>query len=176
VTEPGTTPPPGAQATKTQAATSLTALQCELRALFANRPTNRALAEGLQRIGERLGAVYAVVHTRLGVHVLSEEWCADNDLVGIEARERINQSLWESVSSEEARCQRLTRHPDALLLATVVMYDQGAEPSGGAAIVLPSCDRSRVLQVMAQLEGVLGYMSLLLDVGGDNEKRSAERR
>lgn len=154
---------------------SLTALQCELRALFADRPTNRALAEALQHIGARLGAAYAVVHTRLGVHVLSEEWSSDGEQIGTEVRERVNQALWESVSTEEARCVRLTAQADAMLLATAVMYDQGAEPSGGAAIVVPHQDRSRMLQLMAQLEGVIGYLSLLLAVGA-GETRPAERR
>lgn len=164
-----------AGAQRTTNAASLTALQCELRALFAERPTNRALAEALQRIGTRLGAVYAVVHTRLGVHVLSEEWSSDAARIGTEVRERVNQALWESVSTEEARCVRLTASADAMLLATVVMYDQGAEPSGGAALVVPHQDRSRMLQLMAQLEGVLGYLALLLDVGA-SETRTAERR
>jgi len=161
---------------KTAAATSLTALQCELRELFANRPSNRALAETLQRISVRLGAVYAVVHTRLGVHVLSEEWSGDDDQIDTDDRDRINQALWESVSTEEARCVRLKPGNHGLLLLTVVMYDQGAEPSGGAALVLPPCDRSRILQIMAQLEGILGYVSLLFDQGNSNTRRSAERR
>lgn len=161
---------------KTAAATSLTALQCELRELFANRPGNRALAETLQRICRRLGAVYAVVHTRLGMHVLSEEWSGDDDQIDTDDRDRINQALWESVSSEEARCVRLKPGGNALLLLTVVMYDQGAEPSGGAALVLPPCDRAHILQIMAQLEGILGYVSLLFDQGGSSTRRSAERR
>jgi len=160
---------------KTGAATSLSALQCELRALFADRPTNRALAEALQHIGRRLGAIYAVVHTRLGVHVLSEEWSTDDERIDTDDRDRINQALWESVSTEEARCVRLRAEKQSPLLATVVMYDQGAEPSGGAAIVIPPTDRSRVLQVMAQLEGILGYVSLLFDQG-TGERRAAERR
>jgi len=163
---------------KAYAATSMSALQCEVRALFADRPSNRALAESLQHICSRLGAIYAVVHTRFGVHVLSEEWCGDDNQVTIEDRDVINQALWESVTSEEARCVRLKADKSGLLLATVVMYDQGAEPSGGAAIVMPPCDKSRILQVMAQLEGILGYVSLLFDQGGGNNngKRTAERR
>ncbi|MCK5942520.1 MAG: biotin/lipoyl-binding protein, partial [Planctomycetes bacterium] len=156
--------------------TSLTALQCELRELFANRPSNRALAETLQVISRRLGAIYAVVHTRLGVHVLSEEWGGDDDTIDTDDRERINQALWESVASEEARCVRLKPGTGSLLLLTVVMYDHGAEPSGGAALVLPACDRAHILQVMAQLEGVLGYVSLLFDQGNSATRRSAERR
>lgn len=161
---------------KTRRATSLTALQCELRALFTSRPTNRALAEALPRICRMFDAVYAVVHTRLGVHVLSEEWAADADRIDVTERSRINEALWESVAKEEARCVRMTVGKDAMLLATVVVYDQGAEPSGGAALVLPPCDRSRILQVTARLEGVLGYLSLLLDGGDRSRPRNAERR
>lgn len=157
-------------------ATSLTALQCELRHLFATRPTNRALAESLSRIGRHLGATYAVVHTRLGVHVLSEEWTDGSQQFETAERERINQALWESVSTEEARCVRMTPERDGPLLASVVMYDDGAEPSGGAAIVVPNCDRARILQVMAWLEGILGYVALLLDQGGrSGGRRNAER-
>lgn len=159
-----------------QAAASLTALQCELRALFANRPTNRALAEALPRIGAHFGAVYTVVHTRLGGHVLSEEWAAESDRFDVPDRGRINEALWESVSKQAARCVRIKVGKDQLLLATVVLYDQSTEPSGGAALVLPPCDRSRVLQVVAQLEGVLGYLSLLLDGGASGRQAIAERR
>ncbi len=162
---------------KSNAATSMSALQCEMRALFLDRPSNRALAESLQRICQRIGALYAVVHTRFGVNVLSEEWCGDDSQFSSDDREIINQALWESVSTEEARCVRLKTGQDVLLLATVVMYDQGAEPSGGAAIVMPPCDKGRILQIMAQLEGILGYVSLLFDQGGGaSHKRSAERR
>ncbi|MFN9756678.1 MAG: efflux RND transporter periplasmic adaptor subunit [Planctomycetota bacterium] len=167
----------GATATgKARPATSLTALLCELRAMFASRPTNRALAEALPRIGRQFGAVYAVVHTRLGVHVLSEEWADDADRIDVAERSRINDALWESVAKEETRCVRMAVGKDTMLLATVIVYDQSAEPSGGAAIVLPPCDRSRVLQVTAQLEGVLGYLSLLLDGGDRGPQRNAERR
>ena len=156
----------------------MSALQCEMRALFQDRPSNRALAEALQHICSRLGALYAVVHTRFGLHVLSEEWCSDDSKFSSNDRDIINQALWESVSSEEARCVRLNPGSNELLLATVVMYDQGAEPSGGAAIVLPPCDKARTLQVMAQLEGILGYVSLLFDHGSGNRKNhhTAERR
>lgn len=168
---------PATQAEKSNAATSMSALQCEMRALFQDRPSNRALAESLQRICQRIGALYAVVHTRFGVNVLSEEWCGDESRFSSDDRDIINQALWESVSTEEARCVRMKAGQDVLLLATVVMYDQGAEPSGGAAIVLPPCDKARVLQIMAQLEGILGYVSLLFDQGsGSNQNRTAERK
>lgn len=157
-------------------ATSLTALQCELRTLFANRPTNRALVEALQHICTRLDAMYAVVHTRLGIHLLSEEWCQPGREIDSTAREQVNQVLWESVSTEEGRCIRVTKGDDSHLVVSVVMYDLGAEPSGGAALMLAECDRSRVLQVMAQLEGVLGYLALLIDVGPSTDKKLAERR
>ena len=170
--------PSNSTAEKAAAATSMSALQCEMRVLFSDRPSNRALAESLQKICQHLGAVYAVVHTRFGVNVLSEEWCGDDNQVTVEDRDVINQALWESVTSEEARCVRLKAGNSGLLLATIVMYDQGAEPSGGAAIVLPPCDKARILQVMAQLEGILGYVSLLFDQGGGHNsgKRTAERR
>jgi hypothetical protein len=155
----------------------MSALQCEVRALFADRPSNRALVESLQRVCQRLGALYAVVHTRFGVHIMSEEWCSEDGKFSSNDRDIINQALWESVSTEEARCVRLDAGSDGLLLATIVMYDQGAEPSGGAAIVLPPCDKSRILQVMAQLEGILGYMSLLFDQRDSvGVSRTAERR
>lgn len=162
---------------KANAATSMSALQCEMRALFLDRPSNRALAESLQRICQRIGALYAVVHTRFGVNVLSEEWCSDDGRFSSDDRDLINQALWESVSTEEARCVRLKTGQDVLLLATIVMYDQGAEPSGGAAIVMPPCDKARILQIMAQLEGILGYVSLLFDQGsGATQQRPAERK
>ena len=48
------------------------------------------------------------------------------------------------------------------MLITAIMYDQDIEPSGGAALVIQDCDKSRALQVLAQLEGVLGFLSLLI--------------
>jgi Biotin-lipoyl like len=156
-------------------ATNLTALQCELRALFANRPTNRALAEALDRIGTKLEATYAVVHTRLGVHLLSEEWSRGGVEADAQVREQVNTALWESVSTEEARSTRLPGEGDRQVVVTGVLYDQDAQPSGGAALVLRDCDRTRVLQTMAQLEGVLGYLSLLLGDGKSSNRRPAER-
>ena len=159
-----------------KATTGLTAMQCELRALFASRPTNRALAETLHRIGTWLGAIYAVVHTRMGVHVLSEEWNAPGGEIATTRREEVNAALWEAVSTEEARCARLTPDAEGLMVVTVVMYDQDAQPSGGAAVVLHDCDRDRIAQVMTKLEGILGYLALLLGDGKSSERRNAERR
>ncbi len=156
--------------------TSLTSLQCEVRALFSNRPTNRALAEALQRIGTRLDAIYAVVHTRLGIHLLSEEWSQPGSEISTAAREQVNATLWEAVSTEEARSSRLTGADERHVVVTAVMYDQDAQPSGGAAVVLHDCDRNRIVQVMAQFEGVLGYLSLLLGDGQASDRRIAERR
>jgi hypothetical protein len=100
---------------------------------------------------------------------------ADAERFDVSDRGRINEALWESVSKEKARCVRITVGKNTLLLTTVVLYDQSSEPSGGAALVLPPCDRSRVLQVVAQREGVLGYLSLLLDGGGRGQQAIAER-
>ena len=169
-----TSPEPGTVSRPKTASSSLTALQCELRALFASRPTNRALAEALQRIGVRLAATYVVVHTRLGVHLLSEEWSEQPGGIDGQAREQVNAALWESVSTEEARCVRNGDERQAIV--TVVMYDKDAEPSGGAALLLHDCDRARAAQVMAQLEGVVGFLSLLLDLGPATDKKLAERR
>lgn len=167
------------QATQTaqqQKAMSLTALQCDLRALFANRPTNRALLEVLQRIGDRLGAAYAVVHARLGVHLLSEEWQEPRRAIDNETREFVNSTLWEAISAEEAMCTRIPGGDGKSVLITAIMYDQDIEPSGGAALVIRDCDKSRALQVLAQLEGVLGFLSLLIGGSHSDGQRLAERR
>ncbi|MCR9245972.1 MAG: efflux RND transporter periplasmic adaptor subunit [bacterium] len=156
-------------------AISLTALQCELRALFANRPTNRALLEVLQRIGSGLGAAYAVVHARLGVHLLSEEWQPPGNSLDNDAREFVNSTLWEAISAEEAMCTRVPGDDNAVLI-TAVMYDRDIEPSGGAALVIQNCDKARALQVLAQLEGILGYLSLLIGGTDSDGQRLAERR
>ena len=132
--------------------------------------------EALQRIGTWLGATYAVVHTRMGVHLLSEEWSPAGSEIETQMRGDVNAALWEAVSTEEARCVRLSPDDERHLVVTVVMYDQDIQPSGGAAVVLRDCDRTRVAQVMAQLEGVLGYLSLLLGDGQASKQRNAERR
>lgn len=155
---------------------SLTALQCELRALFASKPTNRALVEVLQRIASRLGASYAVVHTRIGMHLLSEEWQRAGAAVDSETRESVNSALWEAISAEEALCTRLPGGDGRSVLVTAVMYDQDAEPSGGAALVIHGTSKARVLQVIAQLEGILGFLSLLIGGTGPANKSVAERR
>jgi biotin carboxyl carrier protein len=154
---------------------SLTALQCELRAMFANRPTNRAIAAALDRIGSRFEAVYAVLHTRLGVHLLSEEWTRPGTEVDIHVRDQVNTALWEAVSTEETRSVRLGEAEPHVLLA-VVMYDQDAQPSGGAALLLRTRDRDHVARTMTQLEGILGYLSLLLGDGKSGNRRIAEHR
>jgi len=155
---------------------SLTALQCDLRAMFANRPTNRALLDVLKRIGERLGSTYAVVHTRLGVHLLSEEWQQAGFAIDSDTRELVNATLWEAISSEEALCTRIPGGDGKAVLITALMFDQDIQPSGGAALVIPDCDKARALQVLAQLEGILGFLSLLIGGPGVEGKRLAERR
>ncbi|MCA8949639.1 MAG: efflux RND transporter periplasmic adaptor subunit [Planctomycetes bacterium] len=166
----------GTRTATQQKAMSLTALQCDLRALFASRPTNRALLEVLQRIGDRLGAAYAVVHARLGVHLLSEEWQPAGHDVDNATREFVNSTLWEAISAEEATCTRVPGGDGKSVLITAIMYDQDIEPSGGAALVIRDCDKSRALQVLAQLEGVLGFLSLLIGGSHSEGQRLAERR
>jgi hypothetical protein len=156
--------------------TSLTALQCELRGLFASRPTNRALAEVLQRIAMRLDASYAVVHARIGVHLLSEEWCRPQADIGGATREFVNATLWEAISTEEALCTRVPDAGEQAVVVTAVMYDQDVEPSGGAALVIHSTSKARVLQAVAQLEGILGFLALLVGGTGAPQRRVAERR
>ena len=134
-----------------EALKNLTALQCDLRVLFAKRPTNRALAEVLQRIGSHLDSFYAVVHARMGVHLLSEEWEQAGAEIDSDTREFVNSTLWESISSEEAMCTRLPNSDDGSVLITAVMYDHDIEPSGGAAIVIRDSSKTRVLQALTQL-------------------------
>lgn len=157
-------------------ASGLAALQGALRQNFAERPVNRALAESLQIICRHMEATYAVIHTRLGVHLLSEEWVRPGQTIDTAIREEINQVLWVSVSTEEARCLSLTVGDKKYLVLGIVMYDSAAEASGGAAIMIDDCERGRVLEVMAQFEGVLGYLALLTDVGMVKGKKLAERR
>lgn len=166
------------QTPATRGPVSLTALQCELRALFENRPTNRALAEVLQRIGSRLGAAYAAVHARIGVHLLSEEWDRDEHEAPTDSdtREQVNAQLWETISSEESRCTRLEGASESSVVLTAVMYDADVEPSGGAALVVHDCDRARAQQLLAHLEGVLGYLSLLIGGAATKKQTVAERR
>ncbi len=154
-------------------ALSLTALQCDLRTLLANRPTNRALLGVLQHIGDRLGAVYAVVHARLGVHLLSEEWQPPRNEIDSDARDFVNSRLWEAISAEEALC---TRVPGGGVLIAAIMYDGDIEPSGGAGIVVEDCDKQEAMLILAQLEGVLGFLSLLLGERITDSTQLAERR
>lgn len=153
---------------------SLAALQFDLRVMFANRPANRALADVLGRIGQRLGAVYAVAHARIGVHLLSEEWQKPGSPVETEGREFVNATLWESISTEQATCKRLPGDDQRTVVVTAPMYDQDAEPAGGAALVLRDCGKVHAVHVLAQLEGILGYISLL--VTGSGTTRVAARR
>lgn len=155
---------------------SLIALQCELRALFASRPANRAMAEVLGRIGAYLHADYMVLHARLGVHLLSEEWSAPGVLFEEEQRDQVNTVLWEAISAEQTRLTRLDGAPGSPAVATSVMYDEDVEPSGGAAVVLRIEDGGRAQQVLTQLEGVLGYLSLLLGSETGKTAQVAERR
>lgn len=158
-----------------QGPASITALQCELRSLFVRRPVNRALAEGLGQLGQSLGAGHAVVHSRLGVHLLSEEWHRADHPIGPEVRELVNTALWESISAEEARCTRLPIAETNAVVVTAIMYDQDVEPSGGAALLLYDRRPEEIVQVMAQLEGLLGYLALLVGGAQPSQRRTAER-
>lgn len=155
----------------------LAALQCELRALFLNRPTNRALAEGLERIGQHLGADYAVVHARLGTHFLSEEWAPPEASIEDETRELVHTVLWEAVSDEAGRISTVPGAQDQSSVIAGLMHDVDATPSGGASFVIRQCTEARGLQILACLEGILGYLALL--IGGSETARTAtvaERR
>ncbi len=173
------TKPPGSPAAPAAARrvdpASITALQCELRSLFARRPVNRALAEGLGRIGQHLGAAYAVVHSRLGVHLLSEEWHRADHPVGADVRDLVNTALWESISAEEARGTRLPVTDADAAVVTAIMYDQDVESSGGAALLLYDRDAEQVRGALGQLEGLLGYLSLLVNGATQSQRRVAER-
>lgn len=160
--------------TATDGLQSLAALQCDLRAMFKNRPANRALVDVLGRIAQRLGAVYAVAHARIGVHLLSEEWQRPGADTGADTRDFVNSALWDSISAEQASCKRLPGGEASGVVITAPMYDQDAEPAGGAALVLRECGRMQAVQVLAQLEGILGYISLLIT--GNGTARVAERR
>ena len=80
---------PDVEPSATSGWADMTVLHCELRALFARRPVNRALAESLRRIGEQLGADYAAVHAQLGAHLLSEEWWQPGVMLDSDLRDSV---------------------------------------------------------------------------------------
>ena len=155
----------------------MSALQCEMRALFEDRPSNRALAEALQRICQRIGALYAVVHTRFGGERALRGMVRRREPV-LFRRPGHHQPGAVGIGLDRTSALRPPQGwPGRPAARDGRHVRPGCEPSGGAAIVLPPCDKARVLQIMAQLEGILGYVSLLFDQGsGSNQNRTAERK
>ncbi|MCA8956961.1 MAG: efflux RND transporter periplasmic adaptor subunit [Planctomycetes bacterium] len=154
----------------------LTVLQCELRAMFLRRPVNRALSEALQRIGQRLGAEYAVVHARLGVHLLTEEWSRPGTEPQGEVRESVNNIVWEAMSNESVRCTKLGEGDGASVVVTAVMYDEDIEQAGAAALVLPPCTEEQALRSLLCLEGALGCLAILVGSRSKSSEPVAEHR
>ena len=167
---------PGAASSAPPGWVGLTLLQCELRALFAKRPVNRALAEALRLIGEQLGAEYAVVHARLGVHLLSEDWSKPGAALHSDVRDSVNTILWDAVSNEMNSCTKLHDEENSPFVVAALMYDEDVEQVGVAALVFPDCDEDVVLRNRLCLEGALGCLALLVDGGARRTEPLAERR
>ena len=160
----------------------LTVLQCELRTLFARRPANRALAESLRRIGDHLGADYAVVHAQLGAHLLSEEWWKPGAMLDSRLRDTVNEILGAAEANEPAGCARLHGDEHSRVVVTALIFDGNVEQAGAAALVFANCDEEHALHNRLCLEGVMGCLALLVDgpkrrtkaAVDDEEARSAE--
>ena len=138
----------------------VTGLQCELRNLFATLPIHRALSTALKRIAQSLGGRYAVVHARFGAQLLSEEWVEQGTEINEELRESVNEAMWMATDQGTAQCTRSTREGSAV--AAALMYDQDVEQTGAAAVLFHEQSRDDTLRVLAQFEGMVGFLALLV--------------
>ena len=86
---------------------SVSVLQGEIRTRFQNLPTIKALAEVLKSVGMYFGADYTVVHARLGVHLLSEEWCQDRETFDDAHRMLVTDAMVEAMESGNAKYHRI---------------------------------------------------------------------
>ena len=149
-------------ATVKQTRLSVSALHCELRAMFQSKPAHRALVEALARVGEYLGAHYAVVHARLGVRLLSEEWLREGWEPDDGQRTTVNETMADALATGNAKCVRLAgENNEASAVVAAVLHDSDLERAGAAAIVIRDCDRDRALEILSLFEGIIGYLALL---------------
>lgn len=158
-----TTAPATATDAQPVARLSASALHCDLQALFQNSSPRRAIQAALMRIGEYAGASYAVVHARIGVQNLSEEWSSEQLDLDDPLRQTVNTIMWDAMSVGTAKCVRM-RQPGqpAAAVATAVLYDETFEEAGAAAIVIHDCEHERAMDVLSWFEGIIGYLALLV--------------
>ncbi|MGK0520012.1 MAG: multidrug efflux pump subunit AcrA (membrane-fusion protein) [Planctomycetota bacterium] len=139
-------------------------LQCDLRTVFRSQPPARAMLTGLGRIGEYLGADYLVVHARVGVNFLSEEFAEEFD-PSDQLRDVINGAMGDVMDGSQARCIRLRSEAggeDGPTVIAAVLRDAENEPAGAASILLRECARDRAVEVFSAFESILGFVSVLV--------------
>ncbi len=142
---------------------SVTGLHRELRDLFVDLPPPRALVSALELVCAFFGATNGVLHGRLGVQLLSEEWGAEGFELNEALHEAVNEAMCLAMENDRARCIRLSsKGGKSCAVFAAVLYEDGAEQTGATAIVLQDCDRERALHVLSSFEGISGYLSLLI--------------
>ncbi|HLQ38170.1 MAG TPA: HlyD family efflux transporter periplasmic adaptor subunit [Planctomycetota bacterium] len=141
---------------------SVAPLQCELRALFATRPPHRALAMALASIGKLFGARYAVIHARVGFTPYSEEWGEDGYELPDNLRDEVNSLMLRVADQGHAQSVRLRLAAGTAVVVSAVLFGEGAEQVGHAALLFGDLERSEVHQLAAQVEALMGFLALLL--------------
>ena len=124
----------------------------------------------LTRIGEYVGASYAVIHARIGVLNVSEEW-SDQALDAEDPiRQTVNSIMWEAMSAGTAKCVRMRQpgKPPAAVVSAI-LFDEDIEEAGTAAIVIHDCDHERAMDILSWFEGIVGFLALLVAQQGSPE-------
>lgn len=154
---------------------SVSVLQGEIRNRFLNLPTVKALAHVLKSVGMYFGAEYTVVHARLGVHLLSEEWCQDSESFDNAQRVRVSEAMLEAVQTGTAKYHRIDG-PDGedVAILSAPMVDEPHGQVGAMSMMISNCDRGRAMETLTLIESISGYMALMIaaDIShnADNER------
>ena len=163
----------GGASTQPRARLSVSALQCDLRRLFEGSRTRPATIEALAHIGQYVGATYVVIHARVGVQMISEEWAQAEFSVSEHLRQTVSTIMWDAMSSESARCVRIRQESERSdAVVTAVLHDHNLENSGAAAIVLQNCDHAHAQEALPWFEGLTGYLALLIS---EKSRRAATK-
>lgn len=146
---------------------SVAPLQCYLRKVFEASRTRTATIDALARIGEYIEASYVVIHARVGVQMISEEWVPEATRVPDGLRYTVSTIMWDAISAETARCVRVRQEGDTTdAVVTAILHDHNLDGAGAAAIVIKNCDSERAAETLSWFEGLAGYLALLISEKG----------
>ncbi|MHC4854305.1 MAG: efflux RND transporter periplasmic adaptor subunit [Planctomycetota bacterium] len=152
-----------AQPKAAQARINVAALQAEIRSRFLEFPVHKATGLVLKSIGMYFRADYAAIHARLGVHMLSEEWCREAGSSDEARRELVTDAMLAVTSTGTAKCSRLQwQDGEEVTVLSAPILDEDLEQAGAMSMMLLDCPRERAVELLGVIDSIAGYMGLMI--------------